>query len=179
MERPRELDPVQRRLNAQHEVRIGKAELGHAVGALGYVAFLVRHALIGGLQRPGVPLERLVAYPWPGNVRELENVIERAMILVEGERITARALPESVVSPPAHGPAGDLDAPVVEKPRASPGSTTGPSVEAMARPSREPSIVPPVIGIRLSSSGIRSRAGNRSGIGGGSITTQPGAGSPS
>lgn len=29
----------------------------------------------------------LTAYPWPGNVRELENIIERAMILSEGDVI--------------------------------------------------------------------------------------------
>jgi two-component system response regulator AtoC len=44
-------------------------------------------------------LDRLLAYAWPGNVRELENVIERAVILAEGERITLRELPENVVAP--------------------------------------------------------------------------------
>jgi len=34
-------------------------------------------------------LERLRVYPWPGNVRELENIIERAMILVKGDRLDA------------------------------------------------------------------------------------------
>jgi len=33
-------------------------------------------------------LERLAAYAWPGNIRELQNVLERAVILCEGE--TAR-----------------------------------------------------------------------------------------
>jgi len=37
-------------------------------------------------------LERMVAYDWPGNVRELRNVIERAMLLGTGERITAADL---------------------------------------------------------------------------------------
>jgi two-component system response regulator AtoC len=45
-------------------------------------------------------LERLVAYHWPGNARDLENVIERAVILANGDRITLRELPENVVSPP-------------------------------------------------------------------------------
>jgi Nif-specific regulatory protein len=35
---------------------------------------------------------RLVAYPWPGNVRELENVIERAVILANGEILDAQDL---------------------------------------------------------------------------------------
>ena len=30
-------------------------------------------------------MQRLTAYDWPGNVRELQNVIERAVVLVEGE----------------------------------------------------------------------------------------------
>jgi len=49
-------------------------------------------------------LDRLLAYAWPGNVRELENVMERALILAEGERITLRELPESVVSPAKGSP---------------------------------------------------------------------------
>jgi two-component system response regulator PilR (NtrC family) len=38
----------------------------------------------------------LQAYEWPGNVRELENVIERANIIREGERIAVRDLPASL-----------------------------------------------------------------------------------
>jgi DNA-binding NtrC family response regulator len=32
-----------------------------------------------------VAADMIAAYPWPGNIRELENVIERAVILAEGE----------------------------------------------------------------------------------------------
>ena len=35
----------------------------------------------------------LVNYDWPGNVRELENVIDRALILADGNRITLADLP--------------------------------------------------------------------------------------
>src|SRR6476469_4209864 len=34
----------------------------------------------------------LQRYPWPGNVRELRNLVERLMIMVPGDRITARDL---------------------------------------------------------------------------------------
>jgi DNA-binding NtrC family response regulator len=38
-------------------------------------------------------LLRLSGYTWPGNVRELENVIERAVVLASGPRITGAELP--------------------------------------------------------------------------------------
>jgi DNA-binding NtrC family response regulator len=39
-----------------------------------------------------------MSLPWKGNVRELDNVIEHTMILAEGERITVKDLPASVVA---------------------------------------------------------------------------------
>ena len=42
-----------------------------------------------------------------GNVRELENVIERAMMMTRGDRITARDLPRGIVAPSA--PDGEAD----------------------------------------------------------------------
>ena len=38
-------------------------------------------------------LTALKSYPWPGNVRELENIIERTMVLVDGEEIGYHDLP--------------------------------------------------------------------------------------
>jgi DNA-binding NtrC family response regulator len=35
-------------------------------------------------------------YSWPGNVRELQNVIERALILADGEEVTVEDLPSSL-----------------------------------------------------------------------------------
>lgn len=46
---------------------------------------------VKGLSKEAV--EVLSGYPWPGNIRELENVIERAMILEEGNVIRKESLP--------------------------------------------------------------------------------------
>jgi two-component system NtrC family response regulator len=43
--------------------------------------------------------EALMAYAWPGNVRELENVIERALVLSEGDEISPELLPPEIRSP--------------------------------------------------------------------------------
>ena len=41
-------------------------------------------------------LAMLMDYSWPGNVRELENVIERAVTLNRGEKVTPDDLPQAV-----------------------------------------------------------------------------------
>ena len=38
----------------------------------------------------------LQAYPWEGNVRELQNVIERAVVLQQGDTVEVRSLPEQL-----------------------------------------------------------------------------------
>jgi two-component system response regulator AtoC len=43
----------------------------------------------------------LTAYAWPGNVRELRNVVERAALMEESDRITAASLPLDSVREPA------------------------------------------------------------------------------
>jgi DNA-binding NtrC family response regulator len=40
-------------------------------------------------------------YGWPGNVRELQNIIERAVLLADGEMILPEHLPEGLYSPPS------------------------------------------------------------------------------
>jgi Nif-specific regulatory protein len=41
-------------------------------------------------------IDMLTAYHWPGNVRELENVIERAVVMAEGDVIHGHHLPPSL-----------------------------------------------------------------------------------
>jgi DNA-binding NtrC family response regulator len=43
-------------------------------------------------------LEAMREYEWPGNVRELINVVERAMLLCEGEQISVNDLPRSIAT---------------------------------------------------------------------------------
>ena len=46
-------------------------------------------------------LELLLRYPWPGNVRELENLLERLVILSEGDEVQVAELPERFRDKPA------------------------------------------------------------------------------
>src|SRR5207244_4614647 len=46
---------------------------------------------VGGVS--GDAMRRLKTYGWPGNVRELRNAVERAMLLVEGDALTAEHFP--------------------------------------------------------------------------------------
>ncbi|HKA24103.1 MAG TPA: sigma-54 dependent transcriptional regulator [Candidatus Eisenbacteria bacterium] len=64
------------------------------------VPLLARHFLARTAEREGLPAKDLAqdaiallrGYSWPGNVRELRNMMERAAVLVEGERIEAHDL---------------------------------------------------------------------------------------
>jgi len=47
-------------------------------------------------------MNMLIAYSWPGNVRQLENVIERAIVMAEGDTVTTEHLPFVVGAEIAH-----------------------------------------------------------------------------
>lgn len=47
--------------------------------------------------------KRLLSYDYPGNVRELKNMIERAVILAEGDEIKLQHLPDRVMVTPLEG----------------------------------------------------------------------------
>ena len=64
--------------------------------------FLAKYSQEGGHSMIAIESEALrllLEYPWPGNVRELENVIERAVILSNGEKISVKDLPQEVREP--------------------------------------------------------------------------------
>ncbi|NLH50948.1 MAG: sigma-54-dependent Fis family transcriptional regulator [Myxococcales bacterium] len=46
----------------------------------------------------------LTKYHWPGNIRELQNVIERATVLAQGDRITVDHLPQDITGAIATAP---------------------------------------------------------------------------
>jgi DNA-binding NtrC family response regulator len=67
------------------------------------IPLLVDHFLMHASERSGRrrtiskdAMELLTNYDWPGNVRELENVVERAVILQEGNEIQVEDLPDRV-----------------------------------------------------------------------------------
>ncbi|MDP8235882.1 MAG: sigma-54 dependent transcriptional regulator [Candidatus Erginobacter occultus] len=83
----------------------------------GDIVFLARHFVKMAAEKLGRPvpaiekpvLNILQSYLWPGNIRELENVIERAMALIEGAEITVDLLPPRLIgwkSYPAPSPIG-------------------------------------------------------------------------
>jgi DNA-binding NtrC family response regulator len=65
---------------------------------------LVRHYLdkyahdMGKLVKDIAPaaLDVMANYLWPGNVRELQNVVERAILIADGDTITPECLPEGI-----------------------------------------------------------------------------------
>jgi len=86
--------------------------------------FLDRYSRLNGTPRPSLSQDTttlLMRYHWPGNVRELENVIERAVLLSDGETVcpedlrldgdgeTARPCPASGGETPQEGTLKEME----------------------------------------------------------------------
>ena len=110
------------------------------------VPLLAEHflGLVG--EREGSPkrfteaaLAKLQAYRWPGNVRELRNVVQRAYVMAEGERISDEWLPSDGTRR-AEAPA--MSAPVPSLAAAAPPAVQSPPPPAYAAAPRpaEPAV---------------------------------------
>jgi transcriptional regulator with GAF, ATPase, and Fis domain len=59
--------------------------------------FLAKHGAPARQMKISVEAKSLILnYAWPGNVRQLESAIERALLLAEGDEITAEDLPVEI-----------------------------------------------------------------------------------
>ncbi len=57
------------------------------------IPLLVAHFLKGkAVEVPKEVLAKLIQHPWPGNVRELRNVMERGVVMMEGNRLRSEDL---------------------------------------------------------------------------------------
>jgi DNA-binding NtrC family response regulator len=83
----------------------------------GDAPLLIHHFLKRHCQEKEIPLKRmsksavetLDRYPWPGNVRELENLIERLVILTDGDEIGVEDLPPRIRQCQATRPSSLMD----------------------------------------------------------------------
>ncbi len=100
---------------------------------------IAQHSRMGG-RIPALhadAAQRLLAYAWPGNVRELDNVMQRALVLCDGELIRAQHI---VFEPPCAEGAEAVPAEAVgATPGATgsvmPAATTGAAAVLMKNPS--------------------------------------------
>jgi len=75
-------------------------------------AILERMATAAGVKKPEVApeaMEELTRYDFPGNVRELENILERALALSSGGRVTADDLQLNPPAEPGAAPTASPD----------------------------------------------------------------------
>jgi len=84
--------------------------------------FLEKYSTLNGIPKPTLTndvVDELTSYHWPGNVRELENVIERSVLLCEGNEIRAHHLfwgaRQSLPKDGASAPGGDIDGAVARQ----------------------------------------------------------------
>jgi DNA-binding NtrC family response regulator len=68
--------------------------------------FVKKYAVATGMPVTGISksaLKLLLNYSWPGNVRQLESIIERGVLMAEGNSITPEDLPTEVHEPLSGG----------------------------------------------------------------------------
>jgi DNA-binding NtrC family response regulator len=86
-ERPQDVDPLLDHFLTRHSREVRQTQLEIAPAARGL----------------------LLKYPWPGNVRELSNVVERMVVLAQGDGVGIDDLPEEIrdfMGEPSEAPPG-------------------------------------------------------------------------
>jgi len=68
---------------------------------------LVRHLLGPEWSIDALALAALERCPWPGNIRQLSNVLERAKIMADGQRVTLTDLPREITGEAKAPPIAD------------------------------------------------------------------------
>lgn len=75
-------------------LRNRREDIAPLVGRFLKQASKVNDLRIRGISREAMDL--LERYAWPGNIRELRNAIDRAVVIAEGDTVTARDLPDRI-----------------------------------------------------------------------------------
>lgn len=65
-------------------------------------------------------MKALENYSWPGNVRQLRNVIERMVVLADGDRLTIADIPDEITNVEATAPTAATIAPIPATSNAAP-----------------------------------------------------------
>jgi len=61
-----------------------------------YKNYFVDRYSLEGIEFTDECLEIFMGYDWPGNVRELKNVVERCVVLSEGDKVDLKAVPSRI-----------------------------------------------------------------------------------
>jgi DNA-binding NtrC family response regulator len=109
------------------------------------IALLVRHFLERFAREVGKTPGKvhpeaarlLEGYAWPGNVRELRNVIERIVLLEEGDELRPEHLPSEIVRPPSLVAAS------------APGSAAAPAASGAAEVWFTPGVILPLAQVEM------------------------------
>ncbi len=116
-------------------LRNRREDIAPLVGRFLKQASKINDSRIRGISREAMDL--LERYAWPGNIRELRNAIDRAVVIAEGDTVTARDLPDRIRVLKAPAPPAPAATPqrVVESrelpssPEVPPGPTKAPAPE--------------------------------------------------
>jgi len=111
------------------------------------ILLLFNHFLVKSNERNGKTikltselLDFLTNYPWPGNVREMQNLVERMVILAEGDRLTIADLPITIFDHNQLEPVNSTKLPTFESNKTNQVATSRRSLQDIEREEIEMSL---------------------------------------